>query len=55
MTYAYREDTSNKDQGRAFLDEGIAPPVPDEDGPTIMAAIALVAGEDGRTYKSSSK
>jgi hypothetical protein len=37
------------------LDEAFAPPVPDEDNPTIMAAIASVASEDGMTYKTSSK
>jgi hypothetical protein len=31
------------------------PLVPDEDGPTIMAAIALVVGEDSGTYKTPSK
>jgi hypothetical protein len=33
----YREDT-----GRALLDEGSAPPVPNEDDPTIMAVTTSV-------------
>jgi hypothetical protein len=37
------------------LDEGSAPPVPDEDGPTIMNATAMAADEGGGTYKTSSK
>jgi hypothetical protein len=55
MSYAYWEDTDKKDQGRDFLDEGSMPPVPNEDGPAIMATTTLVAGEDGGTYKTPSK
>jgi hypothetical protein len=55
MPYAYREDTGKKDQGQAFLDEGSAPPVPNEDGPTIMAATALLASGDDGTNKTLSK
>jgi hypothetical protein len=44
-----------KDQGRALLDGGSAPPEPDEDGPTIMVAATLVASRNGRTYKTPSK
>jgi hypothetical protein len=59
MTNAIRilEDTGKKDQGQAFMDEGSPPPPEtlDEGGPTIMATIAPVADEDGRTYKTSSK
>jgi hypothetical protein len=38
-----------------ILEWGLRPPWPDEDDPTIMAAIALEAGEDGETNKTSSK
>jgi hypothetical protein len=38
----YREDTGKKDQGRALLDEGSAPPMPNEDDPTIMAMTTSV-------------
>jgi hypothetical protein len=55
MPYAYQEDTDKKDQGRALLDEGSAPPVPDEDGLTIMVATALAPDEDDGTYKSARK
>jgi hypothetical protein len=55
MPYTYREDTGKKDQGRVFLDEGFAPPVPDEDGPTIMAATAPMTAEDNGTYKTLRK
>jgi hypothetical protein len=37
------------------LDEGSMPPVPDEDGPIIMGAIAPSVGEDDRTYKTPSR
>jgi hypothetical protein len=50
--YAYWEDADKKGPGRALLDEGSGPPVPDEDDPTIMAAMALMAGEDSETYKN---
>jgi hypothetical protein len=53
--YAYREDTSKKDQGWALLDEGSEPPVPDEDGSAITDAIAPAAGKGGETYKTPSK
>jgi hypothetical protein len=55
MPYTYQEDTSKKDQGRVFLDEGFAPPVPDEDGPAIMAATAPMTAEDSGTYKTLRK
>jgi hypothetical protein len=32
---SYREETNRKDQGRAFLDGGSAPPEPDEDDPPL--------------------
>jgi hypothetical protein len=51
----YREDTGKKDQGWALLDEGFAPSVPNEDGPTIMATTTPAAGKDGGTYKTPSK
>jgi hypothetical protein len=51
----YWEDIDKKDQGWALLDEGSMPPVPDEDGPIIMGAIAPSVGEDDRTYKTPSK
>jgi hypothetical protein len=44
-----------KDQGWAFLHEGSVPPVPDKDGSTILAATAPAVGEDGGTYKTSTK
>jgi hypothetical protein len=44
-----------KDQGHALLDERSTPLVPDEDGPAIMAMTAPAVGEDGGTYKTSSK
>jgi hypothetical protein len=53
--YTYREDTGKKDQGRTLLDDGSAPPVPDEDGPAIMDAIVPAAGEDDDTYETPSK
>jgi hypothetical protein len=34
------------------LDKGFAAPVPNEDGPAIMAMATLMAGEDGETYKT---
>jgi hypothetical protein len=37
------------------LDEGSSPPVPNEDGPAIINAIASATGGDGRTYKTLSK
>jgi hypothetical protein len=37
------------------LDEGSTPPLPDEDNPAIMVAIAPAAGMDGETYKTPSK
>jgi hypothetical protein len=40
MPCTYWEDTDKKDEGRAFLDKGSMPPV---------------LGEDGGTYKTSSK
>jgi hypothetical protein len=51
----YQEDTSRKDQGRAFLDDGSTLTLPNEDGPAIMAATRPTAGEDGGTYKTPSK
>jgi hypothetical protein len=53
-TTPYREDT-NKDQGRAFLVAGSAPPEPDKDDPTIMAVATPVVGENGVTCKTPSK
>jgi hypothetical protein len=50
-----REDTDKKDQGWAFLDESSAPPVNEEDDPTIMATTAATVGENGGTYKTLSK
>jgi hypothetical protein len=47
--YAYLEDTSKKDQGWALLDEGSAPKVPDEDGPSTMDATAPIASKVGGT------
>jgi hypothetical protein len=55
MPCTYRKDTSRKNLGRAFLEEGSAPPVPNEDGPTNMDMTTLIAGEDGGTYKTPSK
>jgi hypothetical protein len=55
MLCTYREDTGKKDQGRAFLDKGSTPLVPDEDSPAIMAMTTLAAGEGGKTYKTSGK
>jgi hypothetical protein len=37
------------------LDKGSAPPVPDEDGLTIVAATSPSSNKDSRTYKTSSK
>jgi hypothetical protein len=37
------------------LDEGSVPPVPNEDGPAILAATALAASEDTGNYKTLSK
>jgi hypothetical protein len=51
----YWEDTGKKDQGRALLDKGSAPLVPNEDGPTILATTTPAADEDGGTYKTPSK
>jgi hypothetical protein len=51
---AYRENTGKKYQWRAFLDEVSMPPVPDEDIPTIMAAITRAVGEDDETDKTLS-
>jgi hypothetical protein len=47
----YRENTDKKDQGRAVLDEGSTPLVPDEDTPAVMQAATPVADEGGRSYK----
>jgi hypothetical protein len=55
MPCAYQEDTNKKDQGRAFLDEGSTPPVPNQDSPTIMVAIAPTVDEDAGTNKTMSK
>jgi hypothetical protein len=55
MPCAYREDTDKKDQGHAILDKGFTPPVLDEHGLAIMAAITLAASEDGDTYKTTNK
>jgi hypothetical protein len=43
-----------KDQGWAFLDDGSVPPMPDEEGPAIMAVTPLAAGKDGGTNKTLS-
>jgi hypothetical protein len=51
----YQEDTDKKDEGRALMDEGSAPPVPKEDGLAIMAVITPAAGADDGTYKTLSK
>jgi hypothetical protein len=51
----YREDTGKKEQGQALLNEGSVPPVPDEDGPAIMVAMAPTVSEDGGSYKTLSK
>jgi hypothetical protein len=55
MPCAYQEDTNKKDQGWAFLDEGSTPPVPNQDSPAIMVAIAPAADEDTETNKTLSK
>jgi hypothetical protein len=55
MSYTNQEDTSRKDQGRALLDEGPAPPVPGDDGPAIIDTTALTVDDDVGTYKTPSK
>jgi hypothetical protein len=52
---SYWEDTGMKDQGQALLDEGSAPPKPDENGPAIMAVATPTASEDDGTHKTPSK
>jgi hypothetical protein len=52
---AYWEDADKKDEEWAFLDEGSTPLMPNKDGPTTMAAIALTFDEDDGTYKTPSK
>jgi hypothetical protein len=53
-TVPYGEDT-NKDQGWVFMDRGSASPAPDEDSSTIMVVATPTTGENGVTYKTSSK
>jgi hypothetical protein len=51
----YQENTSKKDQGRAFFDQGSVPSVPNKDDPAIVATTTPAAGKDGGTYKTLSK
>jgi hypothetical protein len=51
----YREDTKKKDQGRALLDEGSMPPLPNEDDPAIMIVTTPVSSKDGGSHKTLSK
>jgi hypothetical protein len=53
--HAYREDASKKDQGRALLDGGSAPPMSNKDDPTVVDAAAPVVGEGKGTYKTLGK
>jgi hypothetical protein len=55
IPHAYWEDTGKKDQVRALLDRGSAPPKLDEYNPVIMAVATLMASEDGRTCKAPSE
>jgi hypothetical protein len=48
-------NTGKKDQGWALQDEGSAPPIPDEDGPTIMDATTMMVIEGDGTCKTPSK
>jgi hypothetical protein len=50
----YREDVGSKDQGRALLDEGSAPPMFEEDNPTVTDTVASVGGAGDGTYKTLS-
>jgi hypothetical protein len=53
--HAYREDTSKKNQGWAFLDGGSTPLEPDDNGPTTTAVATSAASEDNGTYKTPCK
>jgi hypothetical protein len=48
--HAYLEDIGRKDQGWGLLDEGSAPPMPDDDGPAVTGAMALAVDKGDGTY-----
>jgi hypothetical protein len=43
------ENTCRKDQRRALLGRGFAPPGLEEDGPAVVAVASQAAGKDGGT------
>jgi hypothetical protein len=53
--HTYRVDAERKDQGRALLDGGSAPPASDEDDPTATSTMAAAIGEDKGTCKAPGK
>jgi hypothetical protein len=52
--HVYREDAGSKDQARALFDEGSAPPMFEEDNPTVTDTVASVGGAGDGTYKTLS-
>jgi hypothetical protein len=53
--HTYRVDARRKDQARALLDGGSAPPPFDEDDPAATGTTAPAIGEDKGTSKAPSK
>jgi hypothetical protein len=55
IPHSYQEDTDRKDQGRALLREGPAPPTFDKDDSTVASIAAPMAGKGKGTYKTLNK
>jgi hypothetical protein len=52
---AYREDAGRKDQGRALLDGGSAPPMSDDDNPIVTNTMTPMIDKGEGTYRTPSE